>query len=145
MAQDALNRWWWPCLMMFGPPDARVAAHRHVMRWKIKRFTNDELRQKFVDATVPQAHYLGLTFPDPELRLERGDRALASSARSTGTSSSAVLAGDGPCNRERLAARARRMRTAPGCARRRWRMPAKRRARRPTRKPRRNEPMTETA
>src|SRR6266446_1981824 len=67
MAQDALNRWWWPVLMMFGPSD-KDSQHTDVsMRWKIKRFTNDELRQKFVDATVPQARYLGLEVPDPDL------------------------------------------------------------------------------
>ena len=70
MAQDALNRWWWPCLMMFGPPDAESSTPTRSMRWKIKRFTNDALRQKFVDATVPQAHYLGLSFPDPDLRFD---------------------------------------------------------------------------
>jgi ring-1,2-phenylacetyl-CoA epoxidase subunit PaaA len=65
MAQDALDRWWWPSLMMFGPPDAAAQHTDTSMRWKIKRFTNDELRQQFVDATVPQGHHLGLTFPDP--------------------------------------------------------------------------------
>jgi len=70
MAQDALDRWWWPCLMMFGPPDAQSQHSDSSMRWKIKRFSNDELRQKFVDATVPQAHYLGLTIPDPAPRLD---------------------------------------------------------------------------
>ena len=59
MAQDALNRWWWPSLMMFGPSDRGLAHTARSMRWKIKRFTNDELRQKFVDATVPQAHSSG--------------------------------------------------------------------------------------
>ncbi len=67
MAQDALNRWWWPSLMMFGPHDADSVNSDQSMTWKIKRFTNDELRQKFVDATVPQAEYLGLTLPDPDL------------------------------------------------------------------------------
>ena len=70
MAQDALNRWWWPSLMMFGPPDTQSQHSDASMRWKIKRFTNDSLRQKFVDATVPQGHYLGLTFPDPQLALQ---------------------------------------------------------------------------
>src|SRR5207302_317020 len=65
MAQDALNRWWWPVLMMFGPPDATSQHSDTSTKWKIKRFSNDELRQKFVDATVPQAQYLGLTIPDP--------------------------------------------------------------------------------
>src|SRR5436853_6887998 len=65
MAQDALNRWWWPVLMRFGPPDAASQHSDTSTRWKIKRFSNDELRHKFVDATVPQAQYLGLTIPDP--------------------------------------------------------------------------------
>src|SRR3712207_4287036 len=64
MAQDALDRWWWPSLMMFGPSDKESQHSDKSMRWKIKRFSNDELRQKFVDATVPQGHYLGLTFPE---------------------------------------------------------------------------------
>src|SRR5580693_2891169 len=68
MAQDALNRWWWPSIMMFGPSDTQSQHSDASMRWKIKRFTNDSLRQKFVDATVPQGLHLGLTFPDPELR-----------------------------------------------------------------------------
>ncbi len=69
MVQDALNRWWWPSLMMFGPSDKDSQHSAQSMAWKIKRFTNDELRQKFVDATVPQGHFLGLTFPDPDLKL----------------------------------------------------------------------------
>ena len=68
MAQDALNRWWWPSLMMFGPSDAESKHSAQSMRWKIKRFSNDELRQKFIDTTVPQAHFLGLAIPDRELR-----------------------------------------------------------------------------
>ena len=74
MAQHALNRWWWPSLMMFGPHDSASTHSDQSMAWKIKRFTNDELRQKFVDATVPQADYLGLTMPDPDLKWneERG-------------------------------------------------------------------------
>ncbi|MEM7268486.1 MAG: 1,2-phenylacetyl-CoA epoxidase subunit PaaA [Pseudomonadota bacterium] len=74
MAQDALDRWWWPSLMMFGPHDANSSNGDQSMAWKIKRFTNDELRQKFVDATVPQAEYLNLTLPDPDLKWneERG-------------------------------------------------------------------------
>ena len=67
MAQGALERWWWPALMMFGPSDKDSTHTAQSMRWKIKRFTNDELRQKFVDATVPQAEYLGLEVPDPGL------------------------------------------------------------------------------
>ncbi|MCV6592054.1 MAG: 1,2-phenylacetyl-CoA epoxidase subunit A [Silicimonas sp.] len=74
MAQDALNRWWWPSLMMFGPSDADSEHSDQSVKWKIKRFTNDALRQKFVDATVPQGEFLGLTFPDPDLKWneERG-------------------------------------------------------------------------
>src|SRR5271157_3964936 len=68
MAQDALNRWWWPALMMFGPPDANSTHSGESQRWKIKRISNDELRQKFVDFTVPQAKFLGLGLPDPLLR-----------------------------------------------------------------------------
>lgn len=68
MAQDSINRWWWPALMMFGPHDADSSHSEQSMKWKIKRFSNDELRQKFIDATVPQAEYLGLNVPDPDLK-----------------------------------------------------------------------------
>jgi len=68
MVQDALNRWWWPSLMMFGPHDSESTNSDQSMAWKIKRFTNDELRQQFVDATVPQAERIGLTVPDPDLK-----------------------------------------------------------------------------
>ena len=77
MAQDALNRFWWPVLMMFGPSDKDSLHSADTMKWKIKRFSNDDLRQKFVDATVPQGHYLGLTFPDPDLQFDASKRALA--------------------------------------------------------------------
>ena len=104
MAQDALNRWWWPCLMMFGPSDKQSLHSADTMKWKIKRFSNDDLRQKFVDATVPQGHFLGLSFPDPDLEFDAqsghwrfGPIDWSEFKR--------VLAGDGPCNRERLAAR----------------------------------------
>ncbi len=104
MAQEALNRWWWPCLMMFGPPDAQSLHSNASTRWKIKRFSNDALRQKFVDATVPQAQFLGLTLPDPALRVNE-----ASGHWDFGpidwTEFTQVLAGNGPCNRDRLAAR----------------------------------------
>jgi ring-1,2-phenylacetyl-CoA epoxidase subunit PaaA len=106
MAQDALGRWWWPCLMMFGPPDAQSQHSDMSMRWKIKRFSNDELRQKFVDATVPQAHYLGLTIPDPMLRFDEESRHWRF-GEIDWAEFRAVLAGGGPCNRERLAARQR--------------------------------------
>jgi ring-1,2-phenylacetyl-CoA epoxidase subunit PaaA len=104
MAQDALNRWWWPSLMMFGPPDAESAHTDQSMRWKIKRFTNDALRQQFVDATVPQGHFLGLTFPDPELRFDETTGHWAF-GEIDWEEFKQVLAGNGPCNRERIEAR----------------------------------------
>ena len=76
MVQDATDRWWWPALMMFGPPDADSPNTAQSMAWKIKRNTNDELRQRFVDMTVPQADALGVTVPDPALRVERRAPAL---------------------------------------------------------------------
>jgi ring-1,2-phenylacetyl-CoA epoxidase subunit PaaA len=101
MAQDALNRWWWPSLMMFGPSDRESAHSDASLRWKIKRFSNDELRQKFVDATVPQGLHLGLSFPDPELRFDA-----ASGHWRFGVIDwaefRAVIAGNGPCNRRRM-------------------------------------------
>ena len=104
MAQDALNRWWWPSLMMFGPSDRESQHSDRSMRWKVKRFSNDELRQKFVDATVPQGLHLGLTFPDPELRFDE-----AAGHWTFGeidwTEFKEVVAGNGPCNRQRLKAR----------------------------------------
>jgi ring-1,2-phenylacetyl-CoA epoxidase subunit PaaA len=104
MAQDALNRWWWPSLMMFGPSDRESVHSAQSMRWKIKRVSNDDLRQKFVDATVPQAEFLGLTVPDPALRLDE-----ATGHYHFGEMPwhefHEVLKGNGPCNRERLAAR----------------------------------------
>ena len=104
MAQDALNRWWWPSLMMFGPSDTDSVHTAQSMRWKIKRFTNDELRQRFIDATVPQAEYLGLTVPDPELRFDAAAGHYVHGPIDW-SEFHAVLKGDGPCNRERLAAR----------------------------------------
>lgn len=103
MAQDALNRWWWPVLMMFGPPDATSQHSDTSTKWKIKRFSNDELRQKFVDATVPQAQYLGLTIPDPGMIQDADGHWRYSEI--DWTEFKQVLAGNGPCNRDRLAAR----------------------------------------
>ncbi len=104
MAQDALDRFWWPVLMMFGPSDKDSMHSADSTKWKIKRFSNDELRQKFIDATIPQGRYLGLTFPDPDLTFndatghwEHGVIDWSEFKR--------VLAGDGPCNRQRLKAR----------------------------------------
>jgi ring-1,2-phenylacetyl-CoA epoxidase subunit PaaA len=106
MAQDALNRWWWPSLMMFGPSDADSKHSAQSMRWKIKRFSNDELRQKFVDITVPQAHFLGLTVPDNELRWDEAAQHYRIGPIDW-SEFQAVLKGNGPCNRERLEARRR--------------------------------------
>jgi ring-1,2-phenylacetyl-CoA epoxidase subunit PaaA len=104
MAQDALNRWWWPVLMMFGPSD-QVSQHSDTStRWKIKRFSNDELRQKFVDATVPQAQYLGLAIPDPGMKQNESTGHWEYSAIDWDEFKQ-VLAGNGPCNRDRMAAR----------------------------------------
>lgn len=103
MAQDALNRWWWPVLMMFGPPDATSQHSDTSTKWKIKRFSNDELRQKFVDATVPQAQYLGLTIPDPGMIQDVEGHWRYSEI--DWTEFKQVLAGNGPCNRDRMAAR----------------------------------------
>jgi ring-1,2-phenylacetyl-CoA epoxidase subunit PaaA len=104
MAQDALNRWWWPSIMMFGPSDGESKHTAQSMRWKIKRFTNDELRQKFIDITAPQAEFLGLTIPDTELRREEGSEHYTFGAIDW-SEFQAVLKGNGPCNRERLEAR----------------------------------------
>ena len=110
MAQRALNRWWWPSVMMFGPSDADSTNTEDSVRWKIKRYTNDELRQKFIDAIVPQAKKVGLTIPDRDLKWDK--------KRNKGTGGYAygkidwdefwrVIKGDGPMNNERLAAKQR--------------------------------------
>jgi ring-1,2-phenylacetyl-CoA epoxidase subunit PaaA len=104
MAQDALNRWWWPCLMMFGPPDSDSPNSDQSTRWKIKRFSNDELRQKFVDAMAPQAHFMGLHIPDPDLGFDAASGHWAFGAIDW-SEFKRVLAGDGPCNRQRMKAR----------------------------------------
>ena len=104
MAQDALNRWWWPSLMMFGPPDADSPNTEQSRQWKIKLFTNDELRQKMVDQTVPQAEYLGLTIPDPDLKWNEATGHYEFGALDWDEFYN-VVKGNGPCNRERLATR----------------------------------------
>ena len=104
MAQDAVNRWWWPSLMMFGPSDADSKHSAQSMKWKVKRNGNDELRQKFVDLSVPQADYLGLTLPDPELRWNEA-RGHYDFGAPDWDEFHQVLAGKGPCNHERMAAR----------------------------------------
>ncbi|MFC3722319.1 1,2-phenylacetyl-CoA epoxidase subunit PaaA [Neoaquamicrobium sediminum] len=104
MAQDALNRWWWPSLMMFGPHDSDSQHGDQSMRWKIKRFTNDELRQQFVDSTVPQGEFLGLTFPDPNLKWNE-ERGHYDFGEIDWDEFWRVVKGGGPMNKERLAAR----------------------------------------
>jgi ring-1,2-phenylacetyl-CoA epoxidase subunit PaaA len=104
MAQDALDRWWWPTLMMFGPHDADSAHSGRSMQWKIKRQGNDELRQKFVDQTVPQAEYLGLRIPDDAL-VWNEERGHYDFGEIDWEEFQAVLAGAGPCNSERMSAR----------------------------------------
>ncbi|HRW89629.1 MAG TPA: 1,2-phenylacetyl-CoA epoxidase subunit A [Flavobacteriales bacterium] len=104
MAQDAMDRWWWPSLMMFGPNDADSAHSAESMKWKIKRESNDELRQRFVDRTVQQAETIGLTVPDPDLKWneERGHYDFGPIDWDEFWN---VVKGNGPCNRDRMKAR----------------------------------------
>ena len=104
MVQDAVNRWWWPVLAMFGPPDADSTNGAQGMRWGIKRISNDDLRQKFVDATVPQAAILGVTLPDPDLKWDE-ERQQHTYGAIDWDDFWAVVNGNGPCNKERLANR----------------------------------------
>ena len=104
MAQDALNRWWWPSLMMFGPPDSESSNSELSVKWKIKRFSNDELRQKFIDATVPQAELIGLEIPDENLSWNE-TRGGYDIGEIDWDEFWRVVKGDGPMNRERIAAR----------------------------------------
>ncbi|MQA05044.1 MAG: 1,2-phenylacetyl-CoA epoxidase subunit A [Streptosporangiales bacterium] len=104
MAQDAVDRWWWPSLMMFGPPDAESAHTQQSMTWRIKRFGNDELRQRFVDMTVPQAEALGLTLPDDGIRWN-ADREHFDFTELDYTELFEVIKGNGPCNADRIAHR----------------------------------------
>ena len=104
MAQDALNRWWWPSLMMFGPSDADSTHSGDSMRWKIKLFSNDELRQRFVDMTVPQAEVLGLTIPDPDLKWNE-EKGHYDFGAINWEEFYQVIKGNGPCNKQRIATR----------------------------------------
>jgi ring-1,2-phenylacetyl-CoA epoxidase subunit PaaA len=106
MVQDATNRWWGPSLMMFGPPDAESPNTGQSMAWKIKRHSNDELRQRFVDMTVPQAAALGVTLPDPDLRWN-DERGRHDFGEIDWSELKRVIAGDGPMNAERIAHRRR--------------------------------------
>ena len=111
MAQDALDRWWWPSLMMFGPPDSQSPHTAESVRWKIKLLTNDQLRQRFIDQTVPQADYLELTIPDPDLKRNE-ETGHYEFGEIDWTEFYNVIKGNGPCNTQRL--RARRQAQADG-------------------------------
>lgn len=104
MAQDSLNRWWWPSLMMFGPSDADSKHTAQSMKWKIKRHTNDELRQQFVDVTVPQAELIGLKVPDSDLKFNE-ETGHYDFGEINWDEFWQVVAGHGPCNKERVDAR----------------------------------------
>lgn len=104
MAQDAINRWYWPSVMMFGPPDEESPNTEQSMRWKIKRFSNDELRQRFVDMVAEQIKVLGLEHPDPDLRWN-AERGHYDFGKINWEEFWDVVKGNGPCNRERLETR----------------------------------------
>ncbi|HEY4798011.1 MAG TPA: 1,2-phenylacetyl-CoA epoxidase subunit PaaA [Bacteroidia bacterium] len=104
MAQDALNRWWWPSLMMFGPPDAESPNSANALKWKIKRESNDQLRQRFVNQTVPQAEFIGLKVNDPKLKWNEAKQGYDFSEPDWNEFKN-VISGNGPCNKERLEAR----------------------------------------
>jgi ring-1,2-phenylacetyl-CoA epoxidase subunit PaaA len=104
MAQDALDRWWWPAVMMFGPPDSESQHSEQSLQWKIKLFTNDELRQKFIDQTAPQADALGLVIPDRQLRWNEY-RQHYDFGPIDWDEFYRVIRGDGPCNKDRMRAR----------------------------------------
>ena len=104
MAQDAMDRWWWPALMMFGPNDKNSQHSAQNMEWKIKRFSNDELRQRMVDMTVPQAELIGLKMPDPDIKWNE-EKGRYDFGEINWEEFYNVIKGDGPCNKERLKAR----------------------------------------
>jgi ring-1,2-phenylacetyl-CoA epoxidase subunit PaaA len=104
MVQDAVDRWWWPSIMMFGPHDADSPNSDDLLKWRVKRFSNDELRQRFVNLTVPQAKAVSLTLPDPDLRYDEATKNWVY-GKIDWDEFWRVVKGDGPCNRERLAAR----------------------------------------
>ena len=104
MIQDAVNRWWWPSLMMFGPSDKNSPNSAELTRWKVKKSSNDELRQRFVDLTVPQAQAVGVTLPDPKLNFNQ-ERGSWDFGEINWEEFFQVVSGNGPCNRERMRAR----------------------------------------
>jgi ring-1,2-phenylacetyl-CoA epoxidase subunit PaaA len=104
MAQDALNRWWYPTLMMFGPPDSESPNSENAIKWRIKRETNDQLRQRFVNQTMPQIEYLGLTVPDKNLKWNESKKGFDYSDPDWNEFKN-VIKGNGPCNKDRLISR----------------------------------------
>ena len=104
MCQDAINRWWWPSLMMFGPHDSESTHSDQSMKWKIKRKSNDELRQNFVDMIAEQAKVLGMTLPDPEMKWNK-EKNHYDFGEINWEEFWNVVKGNGPCNKERLDAR----------------------------------------
>ncbi len=104
MAQDGLNRWWWPTLMMFGPPDGASKNSAELKKFKVKLRSNDELRQRFIDVTVPQAHAFGLSIPDPDLKYNGAENTWEI-GKIDWDEFARVIQGNGPCNKERLEAR----------------------------------------
>ncbi|MEO0310372.1 MAG: hypothetical protein RIQ89_29 [Bacteroidota bacterium] len=104
MAQDSVNRFWWPSLMMFGPSDTNSPNSAELLRWKVKRYSNDELRQRFIDRTVPEAHHIGLTLPDPDLKWNE-ERKHYDFGPINWDEFNNVIKGNGPCNRERMKVR----------------------------------------
>ena len=106
MVQDAVNRWWWPSLMMFGPSDTDSPNTAELIRWKVKRKTNDELRQRFVNLTVPQAAAVNLTLPDPDMKFNAETENWEFGAIDWAEFNQ-VIRGNGPCNKDRLDARRR--------------------------------------
>jgi ring-1,2-phenylacetyl-CoA epoxidase subunit PaaA len=102
MAQDAMDRWWWPSLMMFGPHDSDSPHSGDAFRWKIKRHTNDELRQKFIDKTVQQAHVIGLTIPDEQVKWNE-EKLCYDIGPINWDEFQQVISGNGPCNKQRMA------------------------------------------
>jgi ring-1,2-phenylacetyl-CoA epoxidase subunit PaaA len=101
MCQDAINRWWWPCLMMFGPPDDQSTNTIQSMQWKIKRFSNDELRQKFVNMIAEQVKVLGMMLPDPDLKWNEETNQY-DFGKINWDEFKQVIQGNGPCNKERM-------------------------------------------
>jgi ring-1,2-phenylacetyl-CoA epoxidase subunit PaaA len=104
MVQDAVNRWWWPSLMMFGPSDKESPNSAELIRWRVKRESNDTLRQRFVDLTVPQAKAINVSLPDPDLKYN-AETEHWDFGEIDWDEFYQVIKGNGPCNRERLAAR----------------------------------------